>query len=46
MKRFKIVYHLMPDSENIEVTIFAKNYDDACVWAKEYRHESFSCDEV
>lgn len=46
MKSYKIIYRLMPDSENIEITILAKSYEDACVWAKEYRRETFTCDEV
>ena len=46
MKTYKIIFHLMPDSENIEVDIYAKSYEDACVWAKDYRRESFSVYEL
>lgn len=45
-KRFKITYHLMPDSENIELVIVANDYEEACVFAKDYRKESFSVEEV
>lgn len=46
MRRFEITYHLMPNAENITMVILAKSYEDACVFAKDYRQESFSCREV
>lgn len=46
MKRYKITYFLRPDAENIEVVISAKSYEDACIWAKGYRKESFGCVEL
>lgn len=46
MKRYRIVYYLMPDSENIEIVITANNYEDACIFAKSYRREGFSVKEL
>ena len=46
MKQYKIVYYLKPDAENITVIHFAESYDEACMFAKKYRNESFSCNEV
>lgn len=46
MKQYKIVYYMMPESANIEIRILANSYEDACVWAKEYRKNSFSCEEI
>lgn len=46
MKQYKIEYKLMPDAENIEVIVSAKSYEDACVWAKDYRRETFSVCEL
>lgn len=45
MKRFKITYHLWP-GEDITVEITAKNYEDACVFAKNYRKDGFSIEEI
>ena len=42
MKRYMITYHLRPDAEDITITITAKNYEDACVFAKAYRKDGFS----
>lgn len=46
MKRFEITYYLMPEAENISMVILAKTYEDACIFAKEYRRETFSCKEL
>lgn len=47
MKKFKIEYHLFPESENIEMIIFARNYTEAVIYAKEYRPgDSFSIEEA
>ena len=47
MKTYKIIYHLKPDApENLEIIIKAKNYDDACIFAKQFRKDSFSVAEV
>ena len=46
MKHYKITYYLMPECENIEIVIGAKSYEDACVFAKMYRKNSFSVEEV
>jgi len=46
MKYFEITYHLRPEAENIVFTIAAKTFEDACVFAKQYRPESFSVMEV
>ena len=46
MKQYRIIYYLAPDDENIEIVIWAKNYEDACIFAKEYRREVFSVQEV
>lgn len=46
MKTYKIIYHLKPDSEDVEIIIKAKNYDDACIFAKQFRKDSFSVAEV
>lgn len=46
LKKYKIVYYLYPDAENVETTVMAKSYEDACIFAKDYRKEGFSCDEV
>lgn len=46
MKKYKITYYLRPEAENIIVYIMAKSYEDACVYAKGYRRESFSVDEI
>ncbi len=42
MKKYKVVYMMWPESKNIEIIIFAKSYEDACVYAKNYRKESFT----
>ena len=42
MKRYLITYYLMPDASNIEIVVLAKSYEDACMYAKDYRKESFS----
>ena len=44
--RFKITYYLMPEAANIDVVVTAKSYEDACVIAKGYRQEGFSCNEI
>ena len=46
MKQYKITYFLEPDAENVVINIFAKTYEDACIFAKEYRREGFSCEEI
>jgi len=46
MKTYRIEYVLYPEAENIEIIVFAKNYEEACAYAKEYRKESFTCEEV
>ncbi len=45
-KRYKITYYMMPESPNIEMVIMANNYEEACVFAKDYRNESFGIEEV
>ena len=46
MKFFKITYFLKPEAENIVMTVSAKSYEQACVHAKGYRKESFSCTQI
>ena len=46
MKKYKIIYHLKPDAEDIEVIIAAKSYEDACIFAKQYRRNCFSVQEL
>ena len=46
MKRYMVTYYLMPDANNVEITVFAKSYEDACVYAKGYRRESFGVKEI
>lgn len=46
MTTFKIVYHLMPEADDIEITISAESYEEACVFAKQYRREGFSIEEL
>lgn len=46
MKRFKIIYRLRPDAEDVVIIILAKTYEDACIFAKSYRREGFSCEEI
>ena len=46
MKTYRIVYHLMPDASNIEITISAESYEEACVYAKQYRKNGFSIEEL
>lgn len=41
MEKYRITYHMFPEN-NIEIVILAKNYDDACIFAKRYRKEAFS----
>lgn len=45
MELYRITYFMYP-YENIVVTIWAKDFDDACVYAKTYRNDSFSIDKV
>lgn len=45
MKKFKITYFMYPE-ENIEVTIMAKDMEEAIIYAKDYRQGSFSVDEI
>lgn len=46
MKTWRVTYYLMPDAANITIIIRARTYEDACIIAKGYRHEGFSCDEI
>lgn len=46
MKRYRIVYFLKPDYDNIEIIICAKSYEEACIFAKTYRPNSFSIEEL
>jgi hypothetical protein len=46
MKRYRIIYYLMPEEPNIEIVILAENYEAACVFAKEYRKNGFSIEEL
>ena len=46
MKCFRITYHLRPDAEDITVEIVAKSYEDACIFAKAYRKDGFSIEEI
>ena len=41
MEKYKITYHMFPEKD-IEIVIEAKNYDDACIFAKRYRKGAFS----
>lgn len=45
MTKFKITYFLYP-AENIEIIISAKDEDDAIVFAKSYRKDSFSIESI
>lgn len=45
MKRYKITYVFGSGTENIVITILAKNYEEACMYAKTYRKESFMIEE-
>lgn len=47
MKKYRITYYLKPEADNITIEISAKDYEEACIYAKDYRRgESFSCDEI
>lgn len=46
MKKYKITFYLMPEAENVVIIISARSYEEACIFAKGYRRESFSCVEV
>lgn len=46
MKKYKITFYLRPEADNITIYVMAKSYEDACIMAKGFRRESFSCDEV
>ena len=46
MKTYKITYYLKPEADNINITISAKSYEYACILAKSYRAEGFSCEEI
>ena len=45
MKHFEITYHLRPDADDVVIVVLAKTHEDACAFAKDYRTESFSCEE-
>lgn len=45
MKDYTITYYLYP-AENLTIRIAAKSYEDAVVFAKMYRKDSFSVEEV
>ena len=45
MKCFKITYFISI-RDTITITVTAKTYEDACIFAKSYREESFSCIEL
>lgn len=42
MFKYSITYHLGPESDDITITIFAHDYDEAVAFAKEYRKDAFS----
>ena len=42
MAQFEITYFLMPDSENVTITVSAKTEEEAVIFAKQYRREGFS----
>lgn len=46
MKTYKIIYYMRPDSEDVEIVIKANSYEDACIFAKQFRSDSFSVVEV
>ena len=46
MKKWRIEYKLEPDDRNVVITVSAATYEDACIYAKEFRREGFSVDEV
>lgn len=46
MGRYRITYHMMPDADDIVIEIVAKNYEDACKFAKAYRKDGFSVEEI
>ena len=46
MKRYQITYFLRPEAENIVFSILAKSYEDACIFAKDYREGAFDCREM
>lgn len=46
MKRYIITYMLRPEAENITITVLAKSYEDACIFAKAYRKNAFKIDEA
>lgn len=46
MKKYRITYHMRPDAEDITIEIMAKSYEDACIFAKEYRKDGFSVEEL
>jgi hypothetical protein len=46
LKTYKIIYYIRPDSEDVEVVIKANSYEDACIFAKQFRSDSFSVIEV
>lgn len=45
MNKYTITYHLQPEADNITFDIFARNYDEAVAFAKDYRKESFTVEE-
>lgn len=46
MRQYKITFYLMPDAEDVVIVVPAKSYEEACVFAKGYRRESFSCVQI
>ena len=46
MKKYRITYFIQPDGENIVIEIWAKSYEDACIYAKDYRKEGFTVEEL
>lgn len=45
MKHYRITYHRWPE-EDIVIEITAKSYEDACIYAKEFRKDGFSIEEI
>ena len=42
--KYKITYHMWPE-KNIVMVIVAKSEEEAIIFAKEYRNDSFSIEE-
>ena len=46
-KRYKITYFTadLPEEENVVIEILAKDYEEACVFAKGYKRYGFAIEE-